>query len=466
MRFTSIITGVSLLLLPAAANAHTALTSSSPAKGAVVTSFTELRVRFSERVEPNYTSVKVVGPDGVAVAMGPLTPVDTSRNREFVALSRSAVTRPGVYTVTWRAAGKDGHPATGSFTFSVAEPARPSVDSLQRAIPVEPPIPSHADTMTVHAAESTTPSSSPVAVAVRWLNFIALLGLIGAVTFRLFILPRALAGPGTVQMLTAAEHHVWRFAAVATLVAVIALVARLILQSVAMHGAQNAFDGDHLRMMITSTRWGQAWLLQLVATVAVIVTLLVSRNARETRHAWIVSAAAVATLAVVPALSGHASAVDRFGAIAILSDIVHVTAAGLWLGTLAALITCGLPATSHAGAGQPDPRIHAVAQLVDTFSRLAVVAVAVVILTGVTNAVLHLHALADLTSTAYGRTLFIKVATLLVVLGTGFYNWRYVRPSLATAESTGRIVRSASIEITAGILVIAITAILVALPTP
>jgi putative copper export protein len=66
----------------------------------------------------------------------------------------------------------------------------------------------------------------------------------------------------------------------------------------------------------------------------------------------------------------------------------------------------------------------------------------------------------------YGRTLLLKLAFLSVVAGTGAYNWRRVKPTLGTAAATTALQRSARIEMLAGVLMIAVTAVLVATPTP
>jgi putative copper export protein len=89
-------------------------------------------------------------------------------------------------------------------------------------------------------------------------------------------------------------------------------------------------------------------------------------------------------------------------------------------------------------------------------------------MTGVAAAWLHLGTLPALWQSAYGRTLLIKLAVLTLVVATGAYNWRVVRPFLNRNGNTAisRLHRSATLEIIIGAVVIAITAILVATPTP
>ena len=61
--------------------------------------------------------------------------------------------------------------------------------------------------------------------------------------------------------------------------------------------------------------------------------------------------------------------------------------------------------------------------------------------------------------------LLLKLAVLSVVAATGAYNWLRVKPTLGDARGATRVRRSASIELTVGLLVLLVTAILVATPT-
>ena len=67
---------------------------------------------------------------------------------------------------------------------------------------------------------------------------------------------------------------------------------------------------------------------------------------------------------------------------------------------------------------------------------------------------------------AYGRTLLLKLALLSAVFGTGAYNWLRVRPALGSEVAAGRLRRSAALELAVGVVVLAVTAVLVATATP
>ncbi len=64
----------------------------------------------------------------------------------------------------------------------------------------------------------------------------------------------------------------------------------------------------------------------------------------------------------------------------------------------------------------------------------------------------------------YGWALAVKVAMVLVVGGLGAYNWRVVQPGLDQRWGESRFRRSGVIELLFGVLVLGVTAVLVALP--
>ncbi|HET7321019.1 MAG TPA: CopD family protein, partial [Longimicrobiaceae bacterium] len=85
---------------------------------------------------------------------------------------------------------------------------------------------------------------------------------------------------------------------------------------------------------------------------------------------------------------------------------------------------------------------------------------------GIFAAWLHLTAVSDLWTTPYGRTLLLKLVLLLGVFGTGAYNWLRVKPSLGGEEAAAHLRRSAAAELGIGVIVLAVTAMLVATPLP
>jgi putative copper export protein len=103
--------------------------------------------------------------------------------------------------------------------------------------------------------------------------------------------------------------------------------------------------------------------------------------------------------------------------------------------------------------------------MVRAFSPMGLAGGAAVGLTGVINSVFQIGAVPDLWTTGYGRILLIKLLLLAGVGALGWYNWRRVLPALE-ADGPARLRRSARAELALGGVVLLITAVLVALPTP
>lgn len=120
--------GVALLTAPAPALAHAALLDTSPAAGSVVTTLTtEITLTFSEPVRAQFSAVAVTGSDGVAYATGDPSVQDNVLRQPVHPL------RSGDYEVAWRVVSLDGHPVSGTFSFTVQLPAGQE--------PAEPPPP-------------------------------------------------------------------------------------------------------------------------------------------------------------------------------------------------------------------------------------------------------------------------------------------------------------------------------------
>jgi putative copper export protein len=146
-------------------------------------------------------------------------------------------------------------------------------------------------------------------------------------------------------------------------------------------------------------------------------------------------------------------------------NAVHILAASTWLGTLLVLTVIGIRGVIRSTTAGTT-RAQLIADLVNSFSPLALVAASIVAITGLTTAWLHLKRISSLWTTSYGLALDIKLVFVLIVLVLGAWNWRRVRPSLGGEGSELTIRRSARMELTFAALVLLATSVLVTLPSP
>lgn len=446
-----------LLVTPGVASAHGRLKSSSPGAGAHLgTSPRELRFEFSEVPDLTFSKVKLLGPGGLAIALSPLAYAAESKRTVIAAIPGALVA--GTYVVEWQLAGDDGHPVRGRFDFVVAPGA-------MGATPPALPEPGFGATAMHHDPASMPEGTgfgaeSPAYVVVRWTQFMALLIVVGAVSFRQFVLAflRRKEDPDS-PMLDVAERRAARVAGVAVGALAVTLALRLFAQSYAMHGAGDAWNFVLSWQMVQHTTWGKGWLLQLAG---VVVAGLGFHVAGRARFAWPLAMLGAVMLAFSPALSGHAAAAPKLQLLSVLADGFHVLAASSWLGSLALVLIAGLPAALKLEEAE---RGAMVAELINAFSPVALTSAALAASTGVFAAWLHVGHVPNLWGTRYGVTLLVKLAILGIVSLTGFYNWRFVKPRLGTTGATVHLRRSAAMEVAVAVLVLLVTAILVATPT-
>jgi putative copper export protein/methionine-rich copper-binding protein CopC len=464
------------VVVPNIASAHGRLKSSVPSNGARLTvAPRELRLVFTESPELAFTTVQLLGPGGVVVDLAPLGIAADSR-RAVVATIRGPLTA-GTYTVVWRMAGADGHPTGDRFSFTVSSGAAGLGTPVDTAAPnVQTPAgepggavsaPGHPPVSAEHHNASSLPSGSgfdaesPAYVAIRWVQFTALITLLGTVAFNYVVLgflrrKRTSDSP----MLAPAADRAASLGLWAAVVIGVAMVLRLFAQSYAMHGAGDALNPGLVVTMLGRTLWGWGWLLQAIGVTLAIGGYRTARRGR--RSGWTVAVIGVVALAFTPALSGHAASAPRLTVLAVLADGVHVIGAGGWLGSLLAVLLAGLPAAAHLANEERGP---AIADLFNAFSPTALVFAGIATATGVFAAWLHLGTISALWRTTYGLTLLLKLGVLSLVAASGAYNWLRVKPTLGTEEAGRRIRRSATAELVVGVVVLLVTAVLVATPT-
>lgn len=103
----------------AQAEAHARLIRAAPRVGATVqVSPNELRLTFSERIQPSLSSVSVSGPGGEPLALGRL--VLDGKNHRVVVVPIPSTLRQGPYRVKWSMTSEDAHETDGDFIFRFA----------------------------------------------------------------------------------------------------------------------------------------------------------------------------------------------------------------------------------------------------------------------------------------------------------------------------------------------------------
>ena len=441
---------------------HTELKESDPAADTVLeASPTAVTLTYTTAVQLALSTVNVrhAGTDGAAVAGGELAHPGEDR-RDVLVLPLTDPLPSGSYVVAWTTAGPDGHPLSGEFGFRVELPPEAEVEVEPLETPVE-----GDDSQVPPARGDTQLEGGPgvgldlVPTALRFLFYAGIVGLLGAVVFRLLVLGGCARAGESPKVIDAAAARAWHIAAVGLAVLLPTLPYRLWHQTAAF------FPGDvagNLFAIATGTAWGVGWWLQFGVVLLTAWGLRMARPGGPRASGWPVIAVGVLLLPVVPVLSGHGWA-DSPRAISAAATYLHVVAAGGWVGGLSCLFFAGLPALRKHGSAEAGTR-PGLTSMVGAFSRVAQIAVVLLLVTGAVKVWIHIGSISDLWTTAWGRSLLVKDLVVAGVLALGFYNWRFVRPALDQSPRFGLIRGPAMLELLLGAAVVGVTSYLVAQP--
>jgi copper transport protein len=431
-----------LLSSPAAATSrsafHTALRRSEPAKDARLTAPpARIALWFTAKPQLPFSRIRVTGPHG-DVPVGAVV-ADTG-NGFFAALAQPL--SPGSYLVQWQTGSADGHPIRGEFAFRVLPDAGASVAPDQ--VPLVPP----QRTETLDQSEYRS---------ARWIEFVALLTVLGALGFRHGVLP-PLAARG-VPTADAADRA-RRLGQSALVLYGIAALVRLYTESRAMNGPSAALSAASLLPLVTRTTWGLGWLAGAVGAVLLSIGWAISR--RSVTIGTPLALTGALGMVLSPAMSGHATGSEHF-VLSVTLDMLHVAAAGVWVGGLLLVLFAGVPAMKRLTDGDSDAATSA---LVNSFHPLALFCAPLVVAAGLATSWLRLGGFDAILGTEYGRTLLWKIALVAMVIAIGAYNAFRARRRLGTPEATRRFRYSGMAEIVVAALVLAATTALVVTPVP
>jgi copper transport protein len=390
-RLIGLLVLLALAVLPASASAHAVLVTTIPAADAIEQEVPKrVTLTFNEGISRVGSQVQVIGPDGARYDTG--TPAVRGK---VVSVAVAPDLPPGTSTVAWTVISSDGHRISSAFAFSVGQ--QTASDSAAAAAAV-----------TFRTPEGASGLQS-LSRALRFLGIILLLGLIAIVT--LVWEPTMRRGrredPTTAEAADRAFHGI----ALRLAWCVPPLLALTALLSLPLEGWANGID-------LPSTlelRQGQVMLAQ--AALSLLLWPLLVRGLQR-RHLPLLSAAAflVILLALTPGIGGHAGAQD-LAWLAILIDGAHVLAAGVWGGGVLVLAATAPPCFR---ATTPESRGPLIRGIVGRFTRIALLALGLLVVTGAVATLLLTSSLTGLWETTWGRVLLAKVAVVaMTVLAAG-----------------------------------------------
>lgn len=245
---------------------------------------------------------------------------------------------------------------------------------------------------------------------------------------------------------------VWLALAVATLSG----VAWLVLLASDIFGVSIAdvcLHGDAWPVLF-DTRFGLVWCARLV--LALLLGLLMLRAATRSFQL-----AAAAALIALPALIGHAGGTPGIaGNGHLVSDIVHLLAAGAWLGGLPAFTLLLWQARHRAEA----PWHNFATRATSRFSVVGILSVYALLASGLINSWNLLSGPRDLVTTDYGRLITLKIGLFAAMVATAAVNRFYLTPRLPELAALRGLQRNSLAEVCLGLCVLLVVGILGTLP--
>jgi len=445
-RYTLIVAIATVLAVaavaPAAASAHAVLVGTAPPAGTTVAvAPREIVFEFNQAVGGTLGAVRVYNGVGVRVDDGVVSHPSGIESRLGVGLP--AHLPDGTYTATYRVISADTHIVYGGMVFNIGHASRTSQTV--------------AGLIGRDRAGAVTNTAFGV---VRALDYLSIALVTGTLAFLLVAVSPALLGG-------AFERRLWQLLGSGLALGVLVGVLGILLQGAEAAGLSlwGSLRGGVISGVLGS-RFGWVWGARALA-LAVSLIALPLRRRREYRL-WLIVVSAF--LVITPALAGHASVQSPVW-VFFPADVAHVLAASVWVGGLVAIVLA-LPLATRAV--EPPRRTAILVEVLTRFSPVALVAVAVLAVTGVVAAYIDVRTVNALTHTTYGQLVLCKTGLLGLLIGLGAINRERVIPTLrrllaagATPGETGVLLRRSSRgELAAMTCVFAVTAALVALAPP
>jgi copper transport protein len=391
-----------LVLQPGiAVQAHANLVRSDPEAGAVLAQVPKMvTLEFSEPLDAGFSKAKLADAN-LQIIVDNTSHINAANNHilqfDLPALS------PGAYSVIWQArSAVDGHITNGIISFSVGTGTSPASLLPAPGTPdptsTRPPLP---DTL------------------LRWLGYLTVALATGSIFFGFFVWRsayRVWEAPESESDLIAGRwlRRLSLYGGLGLLVVSWIFVFFQAWQ-VTQGDFQVSFGSALLQLVKLRTGW-VLWTRTILLGLFVILNRKLSLPGAGSSRSWLSGTILALAILLTFSLQSHAAALSE--PIPVGMDWLHITAMAAWLGGLIPLFillrTTKLPAQ----------------WLVPRFSRVALISVSMLALSGLYSAYIHVGTWQALLSTLYGQALGVKSLLFALLVGIGAVNLLVLSPRL------------------------------------
>ena len=410
---------VLLALLPVTAWAHANLDRAEPAPGAQLDQPPQtLQLFFSEAVDGSFSRVQLLNAKGEQVDRGDSHVAPNDPRGMLVTLPQQLPN--GVYTVAWRTlSAVDGHTVNGAYPLILG------------------PMPAEGLPLAASATSSQATFAPETALG-RWWFYVAASAVFGTLLSWLVVF-RPLFGRSNPAALPLAAARSRRLAMLSGLVLLLGTV------YVAIAQAATAADvplwgvfGQPLFDLLSRGRFAALWWVRL-ALVVIVLGLLAWRGVRRWPGQVALGATTLALL--TSSLNSHGAALLSGAYLGVAADWLHFIGVAAWIGGLLNVVLV-LPVAVQASQSMGD---RVLARAVTRFSTLAIASVGLIVVTGTFQAWLEVGSWEGFIQSAYGLSVTVKIALLVLMMVLAAFNLLIVRPGLARIAVSGSSAAASSL---------------------
>ena len=270
-------------------------------------------------------------------------------------------------------------------------------------------------------------NASLILAGARGLYYVALLSLFGDLAFSLLLRAK-------LPIVLPPNDNALRWGALA-----LALASGIVWLAAAAGQMAGTLSWDALTATLTATLFGQLFVARTIALVGLALALLLRRGAKP-------ALLSTAVALVLPAMTSHAAASSPAGftLLGAALDAVHLLTAGFWIGGLVVLAML-----FH----RKEPNMPLALSL---FSEFAMIAVLLLVMTGLINAASILLGDKGAPSPPYLLVLGAKLTLVAVMLGLAIFNRFRLMP---IGDDKG-IARNAAWELGLGLIAVLLAGVL------
>ncbi|PLT32010.1 copper resistance protein CopC [Bacillus sp. V5-8f] len=411
------------ILFPKETFAHAYLVSSTPAENEILSqSPSKISLQFSEHIQSGFHSLVLLDHSGEQIKLNDAIGDD----RSILEAKLKDEIVPGTYSIQWKVVSADGHPIHGTISFSVG-----------------------AGQKETDIVSASSDKDYPILdiIVLRWLLYIGFSLFIGVIVCNVFIIEEGAHQPTSVRVIWAA-----------LIVFSIALLLNLPLQTTFYADVSwlEALRPSLLQETLEQTTAGTVWIFQLLLLVILFLfTCMATLNGSvySVRN-WLLPLLVSIGLLVSKSIISHAAGTEN-PILAVMMDFLHLLASSVWVGGLFTVVFL-LPKARLDSEHEQQMYWKSIHR----FSLWAIIAVAIILLTGMYGSLLYVPTWHSLFHSPYGKILLGKILLffIMIILGA-FHFWRGRKRGKKGISGT------AWIELIMGVVVLILVAILTNLPT-